>query len=141
MSMTLRDQQRVKGCHPDLVGKIDRVLSAMWALGFPMQVVQGVRTRAQQQALYAQGRTAPGSIVTNCDGVKTVSNHQQKTDGFGHAVDCAFVDNPSTPINETWSDRSPWMAYGACVKAVGLNWGGDFKSLTDRPHAELPEAS
>ncbi len=129
---------KLLGVHPRLVEAVTRVLAAMAALGFPMKVVQGVRTLAEQQELYAQGRSIPGAIVTNADGVRNPSNHQPKADGLGYAVDCAFIDNPATPVIETWSDRSPWGAYGACAKALGLRWGGDFKSIPDRPHIELP---
>lgn len=120
------------GLHPSLVEKVQKVLAAMAALGFPMKVVQGLRTAEQQAALYAQGRTAPGKIVTNADGVTHKSNHQARQDGLGHAVDCAFVGP------DPFADSLPWGAYGACCKAVGLAWGGDWKSITDRPHAELP---
>lgn len=131
---------KLTGVHPELVIKIKQILAAMAALGFPMMVVQGLRTAEAQAALYAQGRTKPGKIVTNCDGIKTKSNHQAKADGFGHAVDLAFIDDPRTPVNETW-DEQLWHqagpAYGACAKALGLVWGGDWKSITDRPHVEL----
>jgi hypothetical protein len=50
-------------------------------------VTGGVRTAAGQKALYAQGRTAPGSIVTNADGVKNKSSRQVKSDSYGYAVD------------------------------------------------------
>lgn len=133
----MSDQPKLRGVHPLLIERISRVLAAMGALGFPMRVVQGVRTTAEQQALFAQGRTTPGAIVTNADGVNQKSNHQAKADGLGYAVDCAFFNDPTTPIDETWAETSPWAAYGACVKAVGLAWGGDFVSLVDRPHAEL----
>jgi hypothetical protein len=96
-----------------------------------------VRTDAQQQALYAQGRTLPGNIVTKADGVINRSNHQVKADGYGHAVDCAFVTDP-------WGEKQPWRAYGACCEAVGLKWGGGAAFLAaginDRPHAELPKS-
>lgn len=127
MATTKRD-----GLHPRLLEKLDTVLAAMKTLGYPMKIVQGVRTTEQQQALYAQGRTAPGKIVTNCDGVKNKSNHQPKADGFGYAADCAF-EGP-----EPFGENLPWRAYGACAVAVGLVWGGDWKApLVDRPHVEL----
>lgn len=116
--------------HPQLANKVNRVLAAMAALGFPMRICQGVRTLADQQALYAKGRTTPGPIVTNCDGVTRKSNHQPRADGFGYAVDCCFVGA------DPWT--GPWEVYGACGKAVGLTWGGNFKTLIDRPHLELP---
>lgn len=119
------------GVHPDLVARIDKVLAAMSMLGHPMKVVQGLRTTAQQQALYAQGRTAPGRVVTKADGVLAKSNHQAHVDGLGHAVDCAFQ------LPDPFDEHAPWSAYGACVQAVGLVWGGTW-TTPDRPHAELP---
>ena len=122
------------GVHPTLLTKIDHVLAAIAALGFPMRICQGVRTVDQQQALYAQGRTTPGPIVTKADGIHTLSNHQAKADGFGHAVDCCFMTDP-------FGEHQPWNAYGAMVEAMGLTWGGgaDFlkSGINDRPHAEL----
>lgn len=117
--------------HPDLKASVDKVLKAMDALGFPMKIVQGVRTEGEQQALYAQGRTKPGKIVTNHDGVTKKSNHQLKVDGYGWAVDCAF----SGP--DPFGEKKPWSTYGSCAKAVGLVWGGDWVSIVDRPHVEL----
>lgn len=125
---------RRAGLHPALLARIDRVLAAMDALGFPMKIVQGLRTSAEQQALYAQGRTVSGKIVTNCDGIRLKSSHQAGPDGTGRAVDCAFVKNGAV----VW--EGPWDTYGACAKATGLVWGGDWKAILDRPHAELPKS-
>lgn len=123
---------RLVGVHPDLVAKVLKVLKAMEALGFPMMVTSGLRTAEEQARLYAQGRTAPGKKVTNVDGVRKKSNHQAREDGFGHAVDCAFVVDGKP----SWNERLPWAAYGACAKALGLTWGGDWRSLRDMPHLE-----
>lgn len=117
--------------HPDLEKKVKLILNAMLLLGFPMRVVQGVRTAEEQAKLYAQGRTAPGSIVTNCDGIVKKSRHQPAADGFGHAVDCAFVGP------QPFAESHPWRLYGEMGKALGLLWGGDWKSLVDKPHIEM----
>lgn len=132
--MPIQLADKLAGIHPDLRQKVERILAAMLALGFPMFVVAGVRTTEQQQKLYAQGRSLPGKTVTNCDGVIKKSDHQPKADGFGHAVDCAFVNDPNTPLDETWSDKSPWKVYGEMAKALELEWGGDWAGLLDRPH-------
>lgn len=128
---------KADGLHPDLVAKLEKVHAAMAALGYPMRVIEGVRTQARQQQLYRQGRTMPGKVVTNCDGVNKRSNHQVKVDGFGHAADCAFADDPRTPRDETWDENQPWEAYGALAEALGLAWGGRWKSPHDAPHVEL----
>lgn len=120
--------------HPVLVAAVERILTAMAALGFPMLVTDTVRTTAEQQALYQQGRNRPGRIVTNADGVRERSNHQVQLDGYGHAVDCCFLVDGKP----TWAEACPWRLYGEAAKALGLRWGGDWPK-PDRPHIEMPE--
>lgn len=126
-------EQRWAGLHPTLAGRLRKVLEAMAQSGHPMFLVQGLRSDAEQIALYAQGRTVKGHKVTNADGVRTRSNHQAKADGYAHAADCAFVGP------EPFSDDHPWQLYGAIAQDCGLIWGGNWKALPDRPHVELPK--
>lgn len=132
-----RDVSRLGGVHPYLAQKVLRALNAMEVLGWPMFVTAGLRTDDEQKALYAQGRSTPGDIVTNCNGVTTKSMHQRQADGYGHAIDCAFLDDPMTVKIETWDDKQPWQVYGVLGEAFGLTWGGRWVSITDRPHLEL----
>lgn len=127
---------KLAGVHPKLVIAAHAIMDAMRTLGHPMIVTDGVRTLARQQELYAQGRTTPGVIVTNTDGIIHKSNHQPHDDGYGYAVDMTFLDRDGKP---TWSDSCPWDLYGAMVRVLGLVWGGDWKSIQDRPHMELPD--
>lgn len=134
-----RNQLRLKGQHPRLVAKVTLVLDVMDQLGHPMIVTDGVRTTAQQQALFALGRTKPGKIVTRADGVINRSNHQVWNDGFGHAVDCTFVvdlDGDGAMDDPTWDEKRPWELYGVVAESQGLSWGGRWKS-PDKPHVEL----
>jgi peptidoglycan L-alanyl-D-glutamate endopeptidase CwlK len=126
---------KLNGTHPDLRSKVELILTAMEALGFPMVVVEGVRSAERQQGLYAKGRTAPGPIVTHVDGVRKRSNHQIKADGFGHAVDCAFLKDGRV----SWDTKHPWKLYGAMAETLGLVWGGKWAKLVDMPHVELPK--
>ena len=128
-----RSKDNLKGVHPDLVKVVER------AIGLTTQdftVIEGVRTTKRQQELYAQGRTAPGNIVTNADGVKKKSNHQAKADGYGHAVDIV-------PYPVDWDSISKFnniavaMKLAACELGVDIVWGGDWKNFKDYPHFEL----
>ncbi len=132
--MTPADHAKLVGVHPQLIAAVDRIFDAMECLGFQMLVTDGLRTAAQQHDLWLKGRGKPGPIVTHCDGIKTLSNHQAKADGLGHAVDCAFMVG-KVP---SWDARLPWRAYGAAGEALGLKWGGSFERLVDLPHLELP---
>ncbi|TAK81830.1 MAG: M15 family peptidase [Aquabacterium sp.] len=124
--------------HPALLARIDKILPALALWGHPMLILEGVRTAERQAILYAQGRTAPGAIVTQCDGLKTKSHHQVHADGFGHAVDCVFLVDGQP----SWNPALPWAVYGAMVIAEGLIWGGSWHhGLIDLPHAEWPDAT
>lgn len=122
------------GVHPVLVDKASRILHAMAEIGHPMMVTDGLRTLEEQQNLYLQGRTRPGPIVTKADGTNKKSNHQAREDGYGHALDLAFLVDGKP----SWSELHPWRLYGEMAKALGLRWGGDFETINDRPHIELP---
>lgn len=126
---------KLKGVHPTLVARVNHLQMAMTELGYPMIVTDGLRSESEQRALYAQGRTAPGLIVTQADGVTHRSNHQAHDDGYGHAVDMAFLDANGRP---TWEEHLPWGLYGLAAQTLGLVWGGAW-STPDRPHVELRE--
>ncbi len=117
-----RDLLRLQGVHPVLQNAVLSILKQL-----PMFVVYGVRTADEQHALWLQRPP-----VTHCDGYVTKSAHQVRTDGLGHAVDCAFLGPDPFALTH------PWEAYGAAVKAAGLIWGGTWATLVDRLHAELP---
>lgn len=131
--MTPRDIQRLAGVHPTLVLRLKVVFAQFEAEGQPLFVVQGLRTAEQQAADYAHGRgNVPGPVVTMCDGVVHPSPHQKRADGFGHAVDCAFVG--ADPFTLT----HPWELYGQRLEHQNLVWGGRFHHPVDLDHAELP---
>jgi peptidoglycan L-alanyl-D-glutamate endopeptidase CwlK len=90
----------------------------------------GKRTDATQIALYAQGRTKPGDIVTNCDGVKIKSKHQ-----LGLAVDIVPADSKGDP---SWPDESDprWKVIRDAMVEQGLLSGQDWPEFKDMPHIE-----
>jgi peptidoglycan LD-endopeptidase CwlK len=94
--------------------------------GIVVKIICGTRTYAEQTALYAQGRTTPGPIVT--DAPAGFSNHN-----FGIAFDVGIFNGG------VYLDESPLYAKaGALGRAQGLEWGGDWTSFTDAPHFQLP---
>lgn len=95
----------------------------------PLLITDTLRTVAEQEALYAKGRTAAGSIVTNCRGISFESLHQ-----WGLAFD--FCRN--VPGRE-YDDKDGFFAeVGKVAVHIGLTWGGHFKSFPDKPHVEYP---
>jgi len=125
-ALSPRDRERLDGLEPGFRAKADLLLRLMAMAGHRMVVTAGRRSTAEQQALYAQGRTAPGPIVTYADGVRERSKHQD-----GVAMDCAFVDQGQG----MWD--GPWEMYGRFAEGLGLVWGGSWTRLKDRPHVEV----
>lgn len=68
-------------------------------------VVFGKRTLKEQKRLYAKGRTAPGNIITNCDGINKVSKHQELNTGEGaHAIDISIYCSDNKYSSQTRYD-------------------------------------
>ncbi len=95
------------------------------AKGITIKILSGLRTYEQQDALYAQGRTAPGQIVSNARG--GYSNHN-----FGLAFDIGVFEN-----GKYMGESPKYAQLGPIGVAIGLAWGGNWKSLKDTPHYEL----
>jgi len=132
----LRDQQRLVGVEPGMVVVVLAILRALDDLNFGMFVTEGVRSDARQIELWNQGRTTPGDIVTEKNGTTNRSRHQVRADGFGYAVDLAFLDDPTTAALETYDDKQPWDLMGLMAEKRGLVWGGRWVTPHDLPHIE-----
>lgn len=114
--------------HPAFRAKIEQAIAWAAAQGVRLVPVMGTRTEDEQAALYAQGRSAPGSIVTNAGPGQSLHN-------YGLAVDLVPADLVDTP---NWSPDSPlWAVVGQAANAAGLEWGGNWTSFVDRPHVQL----
>ncbi len=98
------------------------------AIGIAIKVISGNRTYEEQNALYEQGRTKPGRVVTNARG--GYSNHN-----FGIAFDIGVFEGGR------YLDESPaYKAVGAIGMKLGLEWGGNWKTIQDEPHFQLRPA-
>jgi LAS superfamily LD-carboxypeptidase LdcB len=104
----------------------DKIVEDMEKFGYKVTIFQGFRSFAEQDALYAQGRTKPGSIVTNAKAGYSLHN-------YGVAVDIVFVENG----RPSWAEKHPWQVLGQVGKNHGFEWGGDWQGFKDRPHFEM----
>lgn len=115
--------------HPLLQQKIAELEKLCKKNGLKIGIGECLRTVAEQDALYAQGRTTPGNRVTNARGSTYSSQHQ-----WGIAFD--FYRNDGTgAFNE---EGNFFARVGSLAKTLGLGWGGDWKSPVDQPHLYLP---
>ena len=115
-----RDVDRLRA---DVAANCRAFLALCKAEGLPVLITETVRDREYQAALYAQGRTAPGNIVTN---QKFPSFHWEKA---GLAFDIAKNEK-----GHAYDDAEFFRKCGAIGKRIGFTWGGDWKKFPDRPH-------
>jgi peptidoglycan L-alanyl-D-glutamate endopeptidase CwlK len=97
-------------------------------------MTDGNRTWAEQDALYAKGRTAPGQQVTKAKG--GFSNHNFGIAGdFGVFRRGQYLDdgNRADQLLASRVHKACSMHAAAC----GLVWGGNWKSIVDQPHYEV----
>lgn len=120
----------------DCIEKAEAGLPANMAV----RIVQGLRTIDEQNAIYAQGRTKPGKIVTNARGGKSYHN-------YGLAIDFALIrDNDGNGSYEelSWDTsrdadkdgQKDWQEVVKVFEAAGWQWGGKFATIVDAPHLQ-----
>lgn len=117
-------------------------------LGVSVLLICTYRDYAEQDKLYAQGRTEPGRIVTNARAGHSKHNVvDAQGDPAAEAFDVvplllgkpvwADKDDPNTPEDEAWI----WQRVGEHGVAVGLKWYGSPGSVfSEKPHFQNPEA-
>jgi peptidoglycan L-alanyl-D-glutamate endopeptidase CwlK len=94
--------------------------------GFNLRTLSGTRSYAEQDALFEQGRSKPGPLVTHARGGE--SNHN-----FGLAWDIGLFATDGSYLAES-------ALYDGVPRAgllPVLEWGGNWPTFKDRPHYQL----
>jgi len=110
---------------PVVKARVDQFLTDAKNHGIDLLVTSTYRDHESQDALYAQGRTAPGKIVTNAKGGESFHN-------FKCAIDIVPIVNGKAD----WDCSHPvWAKVAELGKAAGLEWAGDWTgSLKEMAH-------
>ncbi len=111
---------------PILAIKAQELIKKVNGLGYEILITCTWRSFAEQQALYEQGRTMPGPIVTYAKAGESWHNYALALD---------FV--PLKNGNPDWNDREKFKIVGEIGEDLGLKWGGRFKKPVDLPHLEM----
>lgn len=129
-----RNEKSIAKLHPQVRDKIRKFINDVYTKHqVQLVIVQDYRTYVQQDALYAKGRTASGSVVTNARGGQ--SNHN-----FALAVDVFPLWEDGKLHMDVKSDQKNIKILKKIApigKGIGLEWGGDWKSIIDNPHFQL----
>lgn len=118
-----RSEKNLATVQPQLQKLGRELLRRLAAEGLTFKITSGNRTQAEQDALYAQGRTKPGPVVTWTRKSRHIG---------GRAIDITLFQGK----NPVWESKH-YKRAGEIGEELGLLWGGRWKT-PDQPHFELP---
>lgn len=104
--------------HPATKLRVNAVMAAMEAYGYPMFIVRTFDTPEKQLKIYNQGRTTPGKIVTWTK--RGWHNLRRNGKPCARAVDLAFKKQKRFPNRGNWSLEWPWERLHKLAKACDL---------------------
>lgn len=113
--------------HPVLQTKALQLVELCKSKNIIIKISQTLRTKTEQDELYAQGRTKPGKIVTRAP-------YPQSLHCWGMAFDIVVL----TPSGKATWVVSAYQRVGPIGTSIGLEWGGNWKDFPDYPHYQLP---
>ncbi|MCD5326150.1 MULTISPECIES: M15 family metallopeptidase [Pontibacillus] len=114
--------------HSEVKRRILDVQEKAYVEGINMQVSSGFRSFAEQDDLYAKGRSVGGSKVTNARAGQSIHN-------YGYAIDFFLTNWDGSKA--LWNVNDDWRRVAELAKSVGFSWGGDWTSFKDYPHLDL----
>ena len=142
MKQDLVTLDRIKLMHPKLRDEVSSIYNEICEAlkgSAICRFAYTLRTFAEQDELYAKGRTKAGKIVTNAKGGLSYHN-------YGLALDIVLLvdkDGNGTYEEASWDikkdfdgdGKSDWLEIVTIFKQHGWTWGGDWK-FVDAPHFE-----
>jgi len=120
-----RSERCIASLHPQVQPLARSLIQIAAEHGVEIRVISGNRSYEEQNVLFAQGRTTAGKIVTRAQG--GWSNHN-----FGLAFDIGVWEN-----GQYQPESKSYRIVGILGKSIGLECGGDWKSIVDEPHFDV----
>lgn len=132
MNYSKRTLENLAGLNKKFRAKAEAFLTAAQPIadkhGITIEVISGLRSWQQQAALYAQGRTKPGRIVTKARPGSSWHNYGLAID-LGLFASGKYLDEASPARAERI-----YRELGALAVSQGLEWAGNWKSFPEGPH-------
>lgn len=115
----------VKDLNLKVATKCNQFIDSCKKQGIDVLITSTYRDAESQNALYAQGRTAPGKKVTNAKGGQSFHNWK-----------VAFDFVPLVNGKAMWSDTALFTKCGEIAESVGLEWAGRWKTFKELAHCQ-----
>ena len=131
----------LKELNPKVKERVEKWLAACKAEGIDVLITSTYRDAESQNALYAQGRTKPGRIVTNAKAGDSWHNWRCAVDFVpmrngkpvwgtsGNGLD-------NNPADDETDDLELWQKIGTLAEKHGLEWAGRWKKFKELAHVQ-----
>ncbi|WP_047013536.1 M15 family metallopeptidase [Paenibacillus sp. IHB B 3415] len=146
-----KSQSRLKGLHPVVETATVALIERCYARGVNIVITQGLRTIAEQNGLFAQGRTQAELNKAGLSHIKAQPDKPKVTNArggtsyhnYGVAIDFALLLNDGRVVS--WDTKldvdkdgiADWMEVVDEANKLGFEWGGDWTSFKDLPHLQI----
>ncbi len=111
--------------HPFVEGLCYKFIGQCAKEGIDVIITSTYRDRDSQNALYAQGRTKPGAIVTNAKAGKSFHNYRVAFDF------CPIVNGKCD-----WNNSATFTRCGEIAESIGLEWAGRWVKFKEMAHCQ-----
>jgi len=109
---------------PEVKTKVENFIALCKDAGIDLLITSTYRDNESQANLYAQGRTAPGKIVTNANAGDSYHNYR-----------CAVDVVPLVDGKPDWDGSHPvWQKVGELGEQAGLEWAGKWVHFEELAH-------
>ncbi|ETT50213.1 M15 family metallopeptidase [Paenibacillus sp. FSL H7-689] len=132
---TIQEALPITGLHP-LVAENEKLLASKAVRrGIEIVITHGYRSSEEQDALFNQGRSSAGNIVTNARGGESYHN-------YGLAIDFALRTPEGDVVwdmerDDNGNGKADWMEVVDLAKELDFTWGGDWANFPDYPHLQM----
>lgn len=135
MNLSKRTVENLSGLNKKARVKLEAFFvaaqEAMARHNVTIEVISGLRSWQQQAALYAQGRTKPGKIVTKARPGSSWHN-------YGLAIDLGLFRNGKyLDEAEPRFAATLYLELGRIAADMGVEWAGTWKSFPEGPHFQV----
>lgn len=120
------NSRSTKDLHPRVKALAEAFLAKCAEAGINIIITSTYRDIESQNALYAQGRTAPGQIATNARGGQSFHNYRVAFDF------CPLINGKAA-----WSDTTQFTKCGMVGESVGLEWAGRWTTFRELAHLQF----
>lgn len=116
----------IKDLHPKVADLCNKFIEACGKEGIKVIITSTYRDNESQNALYAQGRSKPGNIVTKAKGGQSFHNYK-----------LAFDFAPVVNNKIDWENLTLFKICGAIAEKLGLEYAGNWKIFKENAHCQF----